>query len=124
MRSQRHVREYLPPDAAGQTQADVGENYAAGPQYTMTVDVNPVGLTHPDNDVVTATLLLDGAPVVGQALAAVSSATGVATVTGDGNTNASGQVAFTVTSVAAGAATVTISATGLHKAVNVGVVIS
>jgi hypothetical protein len=104
--------------------ADVGESYADGGVYRMTVDVDPVGLTHPDNDIVTATLTLDGVAVEGVALTGTSSDTDVATVTGDGNTNASGQVAFTVTSVAAGVATVTFLASSLKVGKNVGVVVS
>lgn len=124
MRSQRHLREYNPPDSAGQVQADMDESYADAAQYTLTVNNSAVSITHPNTSVVTATLLLGGAPVVGQALAAVSSATGKATVAGDGNTNASGQVAFTITSVAAGTATVTINAAGQRRKALVAVTVT
>jgi hypothetical protein len=124
MRSQRHVREYNPPDAAGQVMADVDEGYGRPGVYRLALNDSAVTLTHPANQNVVATLTLDGVVVEGVALTATSSATGVATVTGNGNTNSSGQVTFNVASVAIGSASVTFMAASLKTGAVASVVVS
>jgi hypothetical protein len=61
------------------------------------------------DDTITATVTQNGAAAEGVALTAESSDEGVCTVAGDDDTDASGEVTFTVTRVADGTATVTVS---------------
>jgi hypothetical protein len=63
------------------------------------------------NGTITATVEQNGVATENIALTAVSNDEAVCTVAGDGDTDASGEVEFTVTQVADGTATVTVSTT-------------
>ena len=63
------------------------------------------------NGTITATVEQNGVAAENIALTAVSDDEAVCTVAGDGDTDASGEVEFTVTQVADGTATVTVSTT-------------
>lgn len=70
------------------------------------------GINHPDTAELTVTLTLDGHPVVGATITAVSDDLGVATSVVGGVTNAAGQSVVTVTSVAVGNCNIDIDSVG------------
>jgi hypothetical protein len=80
-----------------------------GGGFSLTVDAT---LTLDSaTDTITATVTQNSVVAEGVALTAESSDEAICTVAGDGDTDASGEVTFTVTRVANGTATVTISTT-------------
>jgi hypothetical protein len=83
---------------------------ALGGGFSLAVDSATLTLDA-GNGTITATVTQNSVATENIALTAESSDEAVCTVAGDADTDASGEVAFTVTQVADGSATVTISTT-------------
>ncbi len=80
---------------------------ARGGGFSLTVDATLA--LDSASDTITATVTQNSVATENIALTAASSDEGVCTVAGDADTDASGEVTFTVTRVADGTATVTVS---------------
>ena len=95
--------EYVSPAKDGCSTSRGGGFSLAVDSATLTLDAG--------NGTITATVTQNGVATENVALTAVSDDEAVCTVAGDGDTDASGEVEFTVTQVADGTATVTVSTT-------------
>jgi hypothetical protein len=89
-----------------------GEPIQQAARLTLTPAVVAIAL--PGSEGTTVKLYLDGAPVVGATITAVSTDVGVATVTVFGITDSNGETSLTITGVAAGSCNIEVGSAGAN----------